>query len=85
MMLEHWTNDMLRGAPAAFQRAAREYAEEYAAAAVAAERERGAADARLGAFLRRTGSIEEQATGWQVDCFIAGAPSLETLDDVLRA
>lgn len=39
-MLEHWTNEMLRGAPGAFQRAAREYAEEYAAAAVAEERER---------------------------------------------
>ena len=39
-MLEHWMTTGLLGANASFQRAAREYAEEYAAMAVAAERER---------------------------------------------
>ena len=38
--IEHWTTAYLAGANASFQRAAREYAEEYAAMAVAAERER---------------------------------------------
>ena len=40
MAIEHWTTAYLIGANASFQRAAREYAEEYAALAVAAERER---------------------------------------------
>ena len=40
MVIEHWTTAYLTGANASFQRAAREYAEEYAAMAVAAERER---------------------------------------------
>ena len=40
MELEHWMTEGLRGATGTFQRAAREYAEEYAAMAVAAERER---------------------------------------------
>ena len=40
MAIEHWTTAYLTGANASFQRAAREYAEEYAAMAVAAERER---------------------------------------------
>ena len=39
-MIDHWMTTGLLGANASFQRAAREYAEEYAAAAVAAERER---------------------------------------------
>ena len=39
-MVEHWMTAELRGANGSFQRAAREYAEEYAAMAVAAERER---------------------------------------------
>ena len=38
--IEHWMTTGLLGANASFQRAAREYAEEYAALAVAAERER---------------------------------------------
>ena len=38
-MIEHWMPAYLLGANASFQRAAREYAEEYAAMAVAAERE----------------------------------------------
>lgn len=38
--IEHWMTTGLFGANASFQRAAREYAEEYAALAVAAERER---------------------------------------------
>ena len=42
-MTEHWMTTGLIGANASFQRAAREYAEEYAAMAVAAERERCAA------------------------------------------
>ena len=46
MAIEHWTTAYLIGANASFQRAAREYAEEYAAMAVAAERERCAAGAR---------------------------------------
>ena len=40
MAIEHWTTAYLTGANASFQRAAREYAEEYTAMAVAAERER---------------------------------------------
>ena len=40
MAIDHWTTAYLTGANASFQRAAREYAEEYAAMAVAAERER---------------------------------------------
>ena len=40
MAIEHWTTAYLTGANASFQRAAREYAEEYAAMAVAEERER---------------------------------------------
>ena len=40
MAIEHWTTAYLTGANASYQRAAREYAEEYAAMAVAAERER---------------------------------------------
>lgn len=40
MLTEHWVTSELTGAPASFQRAAREYAEEYAATVVAAERER---------------------------------------------
>jgi hypothetical protein len=40
MHAEHWMTEGIRGATGTFQRAAREYAEEYAAAAVAAERER---------------------------------------------
>ena len=40
MALEHWMTTGLLGATGTFQRAAREYAEEYAAMAVAAERER---------------------------------------------
>ena len=40
MKLEHWMTEGLRGATGTFQRAAREYAEGYAAMAVAAERER---------------------------------------------
>ena len=39
-MLAHWMTTGLLGATGTFQRAAREYAEEYAAMAVAAERER---------------------------------------------
>ena len=39
-MIDHWMTTGLLGANASFQRAAREYAEEYAAMAVAAERER---------------------------------------------
>jgi hypothetical protein len=38
--VEHWVTEGLRGAGGTFQRASREYAEEYAAVAVAAERER---------------------------------------------
>ena len=37
-MIDHWMTTGLLGANASFQRAAREYAEEYAAMAVAAER-----------------------------------------------
>ena len=40
MVIEHWTSAYLTSANASFQRAAREYAEEYAAMAVAAECER---------------------------------------------
>ena len=40
MAIEHWTTAYLTGANASFQRAAREYAEEYAAMAVAEDRER---------------------------------------------
>ena len=40
MAIEHWITAHLLGANASFQRSAREYAEEYAAMAVAAERER---------------------------------------------
>ena len=39
-MVEHWMTDYLLGSNASFQRAAREYAEEYTALAVAAECER---------------------------------------------
>lgn len=39
-MIDHWMTTGLLGANASFQRAAREYAEEYAAMTVAAERER---------------------------------------------
>ena len=38
MAIEHWVSAHLIGANASFQRAAREYAEEYAAMAVATER-----------------------------------------------
>ena len=38
MAIEHWTTAYLTGANASFQRAAREYAEEYAAMAVAEDR-----------------------------------------------
>ena len=41
-MIEHWMTAHLLGANASFQRAAREYAEEYATAAVLADRERRA-------------------------------------------
>ena len=40
MTIEHWMTTGLLGATGTFQRAAREYAEEYAAIAVAAERDR---------------------------------------------
>ena len=40
MSTEHWLTEGIRGASGTFQRAAREYAEEYATAAVAAENER---------------------------------------------
>ena len=40
MAIEHWTTAYLSGSNASFQRAAREYAEEYADMAVAEERER---------------------------------------------
>jgi hypothetical protein len=40
MKIDHWVPIGLLGANAAFQRAARAYAEEYAELAVAAERER---------------------------------------------
>ena len=46
MTIEHWMTAELRGANGSFQRAAREYAEEYAEMAVAAERERMAAELR---------------------------------------
>lgn len=39
-MIDHWMTNGLLGANASFQRAAREYAEEYAGLAVAEERER---------------------------------------------
>lgn len=52
-------------------------------AAVAAERERWAADARLAAYVRER--ADERADGWRIDVWIIGAPSLETIDDVLRA
>ena len=42
MALKHWITAGLLGATGTFQRAAREYAEEYAVMAVAAERERWA-------------------------------------------
>ena len=59
--------------------------EAYVAQELAAERAHVDANSRLGAFLRRTNSIEPQETGWQIDCFVIGAPNSEALDDVLRA
>ena len=61
-MIEHWMTTGLLGANASFQRAAREYAEEYAALAVAAERERCAKGVRnIGAdhFSRQHGRAED--------------------------
>ena len=78
MAIEHWTTAYLTGANASFQRAAREYAEEYAAMAVAAERERWsgiahrvAADANRygceGLHMRCTISESGGLVSWEVD------------------
>ena len=55
----------------------------FAAAAVAEERERRAADARLAAYVRQ--HAEPAFDGWRIDVWINGAPALETLDDALKA
>ena len=65
--------------------AAQQVLEAYVAQELATDRARVDAASRLGAFLRRTNSIEPQETGWQIDCLVIGAPNSETLDDVLRA
>ena len=57
--------------------------ESFAERLLAAERERWAADARLAAYVRER--AEENSDGWRIDVWINGAPSLETLDDVLKA
>ena len=78
MAIEHWTTAYLTGANASFQRAAREYAEEYAAVAVAAERARWsviahrvAADANRygleGLRMRCTISESGGLVSWNVD------------------
>ena len=67
MAIEHWTTAYLTGANASFQRAAHEYAEEYAAMAVAEERERCA-------------RIVERVNGWlgvrEIAAEIRGASNL---------
>lgn len=51
--------------------------------AAADEIERLRADARLGAFVRRT-LVHEGNHGWHIRAtFVDGAPSLESLDDAL--
>jgi hypothetical protein len=65
------------------QRAALETFAERLLAEVLKERERWAADARLAAYVRER--AEPSSDGWRIDVWINGAPSLETIDDVLRA
>lgn len=60
-MIEHWTTEYLRGANASFQRAAREYAEAYAALAVAEELERCQYLCRTMSFEFFSGSKEREA------------------------
>ena len=62
MAIEHWMTAHLLGANGSFQRAAREYAEEYAAMAVAAERERCAA------LCEQTGPVAAQIYGDGAEC-----------------
>ncbi len=66
-MIEHWMTTGLIGANASFQRAAREYADEYAALAVAAERERCAKVAEQQA------ECNGLAAGWHIAAEIRGA------------
>jgi hypothetical protein len=65
MMVDHWMTTGLLGANASFQRAARKYAEEYAAIAVAAER------ARCAALCDAIAHIDSTGYGIAEDCAIA--------------